>query len=299
MGIFRRGKNADATAPELEDPQDLTEAEPGDHDADDRGPADEVPGEDPIGEGRREDDGDSVEPGAPVAADPATPAGPYDASEVDGEDGRLDLGALRIIGVPGMELRLEIDEAADQVVGATAVIGDSAVQIQAFAAPRTTGIWDDIRAEIAESILAQGGTADEARGPLGTELRTRMPSAGPDGRTVFAPARFTGVDGPRWFLRAVFSGRAAIDDAAAEPLLEVVRSTVVVRGDAAMAPREMLTLKLPAQVEPHDHAHAHDHDHDHEADHDHGADGHDHDAAGRRVDDLNPFERGPEITEVR
>ena len=107
------------------------------------------------------------------------------------------------------------------------------------------GIWDDIRSEIAESILAQGGTADEARGALGTELRTRMPSAGPDGRTVFAPARFAGVDGPRWFLRAVFSGRAAIEDEAAEPLLEVVRSTVVVRGDAAMAPREMLLLKLP------------------------------------------------------
>ncbi|WP_231961434.1 DUF3710 domain-containing protein [Pedococcus dokdonensis] len=234
------------------------------------------------------DEGEGADEGKGLAVDPAAATGPYDASEVEADDGRLDLGALRIMGVPGMELRLEIDEAADQVVGATAVIGDSAVQIQAFAAPKTMGIWDDIRGEIAESILAQGGTADEARGALGTELRTRMPSAGPDGRTVFAPARFAGVDGPRWFLRAVFSGRAAIDDAAAEPLLEVVRGAVVVRGDAAMAPREMLTLTLPAQVETHDHDHDHDHGHDH-----------DHDEAGRRVDDLKPFERGPEITEVR
>ena len=87
-----------------------------------------------------------------------------------------------------------------------------------------------------------------------------MPSAGPDGRTVFAPARFVGVDGPRWFLRAVFSGRAAIEDEAAEPLLEVVRGTVVVRGDAAMAPREMLVLKLPEEMQA-----PHDHDHDHDA----------------------------------
>ena len=164
------------------------------------------------------------------------------------DDGRLDLGGLRIRGVPGMELRLEVDEAADLVVGATAVMGDSAVQLQAFAAPRSAGIWDDIRAEILESVVAQGGTADETRGALGTELRTRMPSAGPDGRTVFAPARFTGVDGPRWFLRAVFSGRAAIDDEAMAPLLEVVRETVVVRGDAAMAPREMLTADPAADV---------------------------------------------------
>lgn len=205
----------------------------------------------------------------------AAPAGPWDASEVDlRDDGRLDLGALRIRGVADMELRLEVDEQAQQVVGATAVIADSAVQLQAFAAPRTMGVWDGIRSEIAESIVSQGGTADEVRGELGPELRTRMPSAGPDGRTVFAPARFVGVDGPRWFLRAVFSGRAAIDDEAAGPLMAVVRDTVVVRGESAMAPREMLPLRLPDEAampspEP---------------------------AAN---DELRPFERGPEITEVR
>jgi hypothetical protein len=208
--------------------------------------------------------------------------GPYDSADVPADDGRLDLGGLRIRGVPGMELRLEVDEAADLVVGATAVIGESAVQLQAFAAPRTAGIWDDIRAEIAESVVAQGGTADESHGALGTELRTRMPSAGPDGRTVFAPARFVGVDGPRWFLRAVFSGRAAIDDEAMAPLLEVVRETVVVRGDAAMAPREMITLTLP-QTSEEQAAEEVDEPGD----------------APPRADDLKPFERGPEITEVR
>ena len=210
--------------------------------------------------------------------------GPYDVSEVGDSAGRLDLGGLRVVGLPGMELRLEVEEASQNVVAVTAVLGDSAVQLQAFAAPRTTGIWDAIRAEIAESIVAQGGTADEQRGVLGTELRTRMPSAGPDGRTVYAPARFVGVDGPRWFLRAVFSGRAAIDDAAAAPLVDMVRATVVVRGDAAMAPRELLPLRLPEEVAPTDTGQ--------------GAD----DAGqrpGGRVEDLNPFERGPEITEVR
>jgi hypothetical protein len=208
--------------------------------------------------------------------------GPFDVSEVDGSAGRLDLGALWIRGVAGMELRLEVEEATQNVVGATAVLGDSAVQLQAFAAPKTMGIWDDIRSEIAESIVSQGGTADEQRGVLGTELRTRMPSAGPDGRTVFAPARFVGVDGPRWFLRAVFSGRAAIDDEAAEPLMDVLRQTVVVRGDAAMAPRELLALRLPQEVTDAV---------DQEAEADEGP--------SRSAEDLNPFERGPEITEVR
>jgi hypothetical protein len=274
VGIFRRGRNADAddavTTDPVDSPDDLDPVE---------GPDDAADGPDTTGSG--------ADPAVVPEERPAD-QGPFDSAEVDVEDdGRLDLGALRIRGVAGMELRLEVDEGAGQVVGATAVIGDSAVQIQAFAAPRTMGIWDDIRAEIAESILAQGGTADEARGPLGTELRTRMPSAGPDGRTVFAPARFAGVDGPRWFLRAVFSGRAAIEDEAAEPLLDVVRSTVVVRGDSAMAPREMLVLKLPEQVG---------------AQGPNGSQGDEGDGAATKaghVDDLNPFERGPEITEVR
>jgi hypothetical protein len=276
VGIFRRGRNTDEDAEVEQTPdQEVETADEADAVTEPRAGDADAPGVD-VGD---EETRASTARTGDVASGRREQTGPFDVSEVEDDEGLLDLGALRIRGVPGMELRLEVDENAGQVVGATAVIGDSAVQLQAFAAPKTMGIWDDIRSEIAESILSQGGTADEARGPLGFELRTRMPSAGPDGRTVFAPARFAGIDGPRWFLRAVFSGRAAIDDEAAAPLLEVVRKTVVVRGDAAMAPREMLVLKLPEQV------------------------GEQAQEAGeddtRRADDLKPFERGPEITEVR
>jgi len=206
--------------------------------------------------------------------------GPFDRSEVEGLNGRLDLGSLWVTGVPGMELRLEVEQESQKVVGVTAVLGESAVQLQAFAAPRSDGIWLDIRHEIAASITSQGGTADFTSGPLGAELQARMPGQGPDGRTVFSPARFIGVDGPRWFLRAVFSGRAAIDEEAASVLLDVVRATVVVRGDEAMAPRELLALKLPDQPEPVV---------------EHGAD---EEPAAPNLSDLKPFERGPEITEI-
>jgi hypothetical protein len=202
-------------------------------------------------------------------------AGPFDVSEVSGPEGRLDLGALWITGTDGMELRLEIDQEEQRVIAATAVVGDSAMQLQAFAAPRSSGLWADIRSEIAAAIREQGGTAEDENGTFGVELRTRMPSAGPDGRTVFAPARFLGVDGPRWFLRGVLSGRAAIDDAAAQPLLGVFRETVVVRGGEPMGPRELLPLQLPEDAAQE------------------GA------APAESAPDLNPFERGPEITEVR
>jgi len=216
--------------------------------------------------------------------------GPFDRSEVEGLGGRLDLGSLWLTGVPGMELRLEVEEETQNVVGVTAVLGDSAVQLQVFAAPRSEGIWDDIRTEIAASITSQGGTADKTTGPLGTELRAQMPSRGPDGRTVFSPVRFVGVDGPRWFLRAVISGPAAVDESAASDLLDVVRETVVIRGDEAMAPRELLSLKLPEQPDPAGGTAA---DQDEAAGDDAGGTG---DVPS--LDDLKPFERGPEITEI-
>jgi hypothetical protein len=215
--------------------------------------------------------------------------GPFDRSEVPSLDGRLDLGALWLTGVPGMELRLEVEEESQNVVGVTAVLGESAVQLQAFAAPRSEGIWDEIRTEIAASITSQGGTADKVSGPLGTELRAQMPGHGPDGRTVFSPVRFVGVDGPRWFLRAVLSGQAAVDEGAASTLLDVVRGTVVVRGDEAMAPRELLSLTLPVQSGGEDTA-------------DQGRAGQDspneNDPGAPSIDDFKPFERGPEITEI-
>ncbi|MFC7492138.1 MULTISPECIES: DUF3710 domain-containing protein [unclassified Knoellia] len=226
---------------------------------------------------------DVTEGSAQIVADEPVDrsAGPFDATEVDDDDGRLDLGSLRISGTEGMELRLEIDQEQQNVIAATAVVGESALQLQAFAAPRSGGLWAQIRSEIAVAIEAQGGTADVEHTEFGAELRTRMPSAGPDGRTVFAPARFIGVDGPRWFLRGVISGRGAIDEPAAQKLLEIFRETVVVRGSDPMAPRELLPLSLPQEeaapvpTAP-------------------GAE-----ESPTSTDDLNPFQRGPEITEVR
>jgi hypothetical protein len=210
-------------------------------------------------------------------------AGPFDVTEVEGRDGRVDLGALWMRGVPGMELRLEIDQATQQVNAATAVIEDSALQLQAFAAPRSGRLWDEIRAEIAAAVETQGGTAEEHVGSLGAELRTRMPSAGPDGRTVFAPATFLGVDGPRWFLRGVLSGAALEDPEQAAIMEQVFQHIVVARGDAPMPPRELLELTLPAEAQQ---AMAEQSEEGEEGE-------------GEERAPLNPFERGPEITEVR
>ncbi|WP_432496783.1 DUF3710 domain-containing protein [Kineococcus auxinigenes] len=234
----------------------------------------------------------TADAGAAGAAEPVVAPdrsrGPFDSSEVPAEDGRLPLGGLRLAGREGMELRFEVEEASQRVIAVTVAVAGSAVQLQVFAAPRSAGVWDEIRAEIAAAVAAQGGTVEERTGPFGAELLSRLPVRTGDGRTAHQPTRFVGVDGPRWFLRAVFSGAAAHDAQAARPLEDVVRDVVVVRGPDAMAPRELIPLALPkarpqpaaAPGEPA------------------GGDGAQ-DGAVDGPDDLNPFERGPEITEVR
>ncbi|MGN6090579.1 MAG: DUF3710 domain-containing protein [Actinomycetales bacterium] len=208
--------------------------------------------------------------------------GPYDADEVDDHLSRLDLGSMLLPGLEGMEVQLQSDPASGQVVAAFAVMGDSALQVQPFAAPRSAGIWDEVRAEIAAGMREQGGVVEEVAGRFGPELRVILPVQSPDGQQAFQPLRFFGVDGPRWFLRGVLSGRGAVEPEAGAPLEEVFANVVVVRGDSPMAPRDPLPLRLPedaaaAMAQAEEGAAATD--------------------DGREP--LAPFERGPEITEIR
>ena len=94
-------------------------------------------------------------------------------------------------------------------------------------------------------ILAAGGSVTEVEGRFGRELVAEVP--GEEGASGLQPARFVGADGRRWFLRGVFSGSAAAPGAAAELLEEVYAGTLVVRGDQAMAPRDLLALRMPDQ----------------------------------------------------
>ncbi|WP_162802774.1 DUF3710 domain-containing protein [Ornithinimicrobium avium] len=174
--------------------------------------------------------------------------GPYDASEWPDLDGRLDLGALRLPVVAGMQMRLDVEQGTGRVVGATLGFGASQAQLQAFAAPRTLGLWDELRPDIVRGLVDSGGAAEVVDGVLGKEIRARMPGRAQDGRVAFQPARFIGVDGPRWFLRVVVNGPAASDDQQLVPVLDFLRGVVVDRGEEPRPPREVLELTAPAGV---------------------------------------------------
>ncbi|SCE74056.1 Protein of unknown function [Micromonospora coriariae] len=176
------------------------------------------------------------------ASTPTLERGPYDISEVNDDVQRLDLGSLHIPAVAEVEVRVQADPQGviQQVV---LVHGDNALQLGVFAAPRSEGIWDEVREEIHQSLLRDGASAQEVDGEYGPELHAQVQT--PDGPTNL---RFVGVDGPRWMVRGVFQGPVALDPATAGPLAECLDGLVVDRGQEAKPVREPLPLRLPKEV---------------------------------------------------
>jgi hypothetical protein len=227
------------------------------------------------------DEFDYDEPEQP-AGNPRAEGGPWDAEEPFPALERVDLGSLQVPIGPEHEIQLVMAEQHGAWV--TIRYRESEVQIQAFAAARRGALWDDVRAEIAAEVTTAGGRSQETEGSFGIELMAQVPAepgqgAGEPGGMRLV--RFVGVDGPRWFVRGLFSGPAADGGDQADLLEEVLRDVVVVRGEHPVPPREILELKLPPEARQALEEQA-------AADEENRFDG-----------DLNPFERGPEFTETR
>jgi hypothetical protein len=268
--VFRRRRQADenepvpegtmGTAPTGEDELAWPEDEGA---GDDLYPGDEYPDDQAAGQY-------GPGPGAGLGS------GPWDSAERYPDRQRVALGSLLIPVNAGQEVQLNV--AGEQIVAASVTVGDSGLQVQAFAAPKSGGLWEDVRGEIAEEISSLGGESREAQGPFGTELRARVPTEPGSPQTDLQPARYIGVDGPRWLLRGTISGQAALDAGLAKPLEEVFADIVVVRGDHPAPPRDLLEIQLPEEMRQAMEEEM---------------------AESERSQYPNPFERGPEITETR
>ena len=224
----------------------------------------------------------AAEAGDEAVGEVSPASGPWDAAEPYTELQRVDLGSLQVPVMAGMDIQLVFAEEHGAWVTVRHELSE--LQLQAFAAPKRDSLWDEVRTEIAAEIAGAGGASAERAGPFGTELIAHVPAEPGQPRSGLRPVRFTGVDGPRWFLRGLFSGAAAENPAAAAPLEALMREVVVVRGDHPMPPRDLLELRLPAeaaQALAEEQARAQQQE------------------DNRFATPPNPFERGPEFTETR
>lgn len=220
--------------------------------------------------------------------------GPWDESEFTGERGEyLDMGALLVKPAAAVDVRMEVDQQTQVPRAVHLDFRDGSVQLQVFTAPKSSGLWDEVRAELVAGLRRDGGDPTVSEGPLGLQVNARFPGTTSDGREGYRLARFVGIDGPRWFLRAVFTGGAAMPGTTSEVLDDAVRDLVVVRGQDPHPPRDLLAFTMPdgatlRRVDGQD---------PQPSEEDTGAAGTQDDAAASGPA-VQPPRRGPEITEI-
>jgi hypothetical protein len=208
---------------------------------------------------RRSPADDELEPGEGATDDESSAerqgsedvraSGPWDADEhpvEEGDETRVDLGSLSVKGRPGLEVRLQVDEASQQVAAVMLLAEDGALELRGFAAARHEDLWPTVHPQISSEAARRGGTATEVEGPYGPALQLEVPGVGPDGKPAAQRSTVFGIAGPRWMLRVTMFGRPAVDYQPEGLLEQTLRDVVVDRGSQAMPPGEALPLRLPA-----------------------------------------------------
>ena len=167
--------------------------------------------------------------------------GPWDVDDEDvpDYDEYLDLGAYYLPFMKQIELRIKANRSTGAVLGATITYKNSSLEVEAYAAPKTLGLWEDLR----EDFLESNAKAKAVDGVFGTEIS--LPVSVKGGKAV--TTRIVGVDGPRWMLRGIFSGTAATDPHAQETqaLNRFFADIVVERGEEPLAPRDLIPMHPP------------------------------------------------------
>jgi hypothetical protein len=218
----------------------------------DSDPSDEQPD---VSESAEPAGGGDLTEGAPdQPTKPERPRGPWDISEVDPDKpahtaARLDLGGLRIRPAGGMKVQMQVEQATGKATSVLLVGDAAAVQLMVIAASKSKPLWPQTRRALQSDADRKGGSAAESDGPWGPVLRMAIPATTADGKKGVQPSVVLGIDGPRWMLRATMIGRAATDQAVMNQMMGIVQDTVVVRGDVAMSPGEVIGLTPPPRPE--------------------------------------------------
>ena len=181
--------------------------------------------------------------------------GPWDTTEDAPEAKRMDLGSMLLPTDQGAEIQVNVaqdDKGKQKIIGVTLVRGKTALQVQPFAAPKSSGLWDEMREELREQVTRQGGKVEDHEGTFGPELRAVIPikdKKTEDGRQLGQRVRFIGVDGPRWVLRGVIRGEGASKPEVMAEIEQVFAGIVVVRGDQPAPPSELLPITVPKEIQ--------------------------------------------------
>lgn len=175
--------------------------------------------------------------GIPVRSD-ATPESWDDLERYP----EYDFGPLRVRVPVEAELRMA-DSNAMYSDAAYFVFPDGKVRLSVLAAPRGGHLWPQRAEEIATMQANLGADVRAYTGEWGQELQITD-----DGETNWV----IGVDGPRWMLLGRSTCSVGADTDLADTMRDMIRSSVVFRGNEPLPVRTPLPLREPGTFVPED-----------------------------------------------
>ena len=177
--------------------------------------------------------------------------GPLEFSSDLDTSSMLDLGAVFLPNIPGLEVHLDLDPRSGKGKSVSLHLNMTIAEVQIFAAAVNDDLWATMRDAITSGLRDQKVDCSVEMGRFGTEIHAVMPTVDLDGNAHVQPVRFVGVRGSRWLVRAVISGDGALvveqSNADAGPDIDDVISQLVInRGEDPLPPGERLALRSPS-----------------------------------------------------
>ena len=176
--------------------------------------------------------------------------GPLDLSDEVDTSSMLDLGAVFLPNIPGLEVHLDLDPRLGVGKSVSLHLKMTIAEVQVFAAAADEDPWAVMRDAIASGLREQKVDCSIEMGRFGTEIYAVMPTVDLDGNVHVQPVRFVGVRGSRWLVRVVISGDGALLGTHAtgeigSEIDDVISKLVINRGEDPLPPGERLALQSP------------------------------------------------------
>lgn len=178
--------------------------------------------------------------------------GPLEFSSELDTSSMLNLGAVFLPNIPGLEVHLDLDPRSGVGKSVSLHLNMTIAEVQIFAAAVNEDLWAIMRDAITSGLREQKVDCSVEMGRFGTEIHAVMPTVDLDGNAHVQPVRFVGARGSRWLVRAVISGdgalRTPLTNASTDSQIdEVIAKLVINRGDEPLPPGERLALRSPSE----------------------------------------------------
>jgi hypothetical protein len=178
--------------------------------------------------------------------------GPFELSAELDTSSMLDLGAVFLPSIPGLEVHLDLDPRSGMGKSVSLHLNMTIAEVQVFAAASNEDLWASMRDAITSGLREQKVECTVEMGRFGTEIHAVMPTVDLDGNAHVQPVRFVGARGSRWLVRAVISGDGALPGMhhnieAGTDIDDVISKLVINRGEEPLPPGERLALRSPSK----------------------------------------------------